>query len=52
MGLEPDESLLQEALAAADPDGDGAEAAEQVGAGGCERTPERKTYRNGDRNRI
>jgi transposase-like protein len=50
MGLEPDESLLQEARQRLTQMVMEVEAAEQVGAGGCERTPERKTYRNGHRN--
>jgi hypothetical protein len=52
MGLEPDESLLQEALQWLTQTVMELEAAEQVDAGGYERTPERKTHRNGDRNRI
>ena len=52
VGLEPDESYLQEGLRQLTQTVMELEAAEQVGAGRYERTPERKTYRNGHRDRI
>jgi transposase-like protein len=52
MGLEPDESFLQEGLRQLTQTVMELEAAEQVGAGRYERTPERKTYRNGHRDRV
>ena len=52
MGLEPDESFLQEALQRLTQTVVELEAAKQIGAGRYERTPERKTYRNGHRDRV
>jgi transposase-like protein len=52
IGLEPDESFLQEGLRQLTQTVMELEAAEQVGAGRYERTPERKTYRNGHRDRV
>jgi transposase-like protein len=52
MGLEPDESFLQECLQRLTQTAIEMEAAEQIGAGRYERTPERKTYRNGHRDRV
>jgi putative transposase len=52
MGLEPDESFLQEGLRQLTQTVMELEAAEQVGASRYERTPERKTYRNGHRDRV
>jgi len=52
MGLEPDEGFLQEALQRLTQTVVELEAAEQIGAGRYERTPERKTYRNGHRDRV
>jgi putative transposase len=52
MGLEPDESFLQEGLRQLTQTVMELEAAEQIGAGHYERTPERKTYRNGHRERV
>jgi putative transposase len=52
MGLEPDESFLQEALQRLTQAVVELEAAQQIGAGRYERTPERKTYRNGHRDRV
>jgi transposase-like protein len=50
MGLEPDESFLQEGLRQLTQTE--LEAAEQVGAGRYERTPERETYRKGYRDGV
>ena len=52
MGLEPDESFLQEGLRQLTQTVMELEAAEHIGAGRYERTPERKTYRNGHRDRV
>ncbi len=52
MGLEPDGSFLQEGLRQLTQTVMELEAAEQVGAGHYERTPERKTYRNVHRDRV
>jgi transposase-like protein len=52
MGLEPDEGFLQEALQQLTQTVVELEAAKQIGAGRYERTPERKTYRNGHRDRV
>ena len=52
MGLEPDEGFLQEALQQLTQTVVELEAAKQIGAGRYERTPERKTYRNGHRERV
>jgi putative transposase len=47
MGLQPDEGFLQEALQRLAQTVVELEAAQKIGAGRYERTPERKTYRNG-----
>jgi len=52
VGLEPDEAFLQEGLRQLTQTVLELEAAEQIGAGRYERTPERKTYRNGHRERV
>jgi len=52
VGLEPDETFLQEGLRQLTQTVLELEAAEQIGAGRYERTPERKTYRNGHRERV
>ena len=52
MGLDPDESFLQEGLQRLTQTMIELEAARQIGAGCYERTPERKTYRNGHRERV
>jgi putative transposase len=52
MGLEPDEGFLQEALQRLTQTVAELEAGKQIGAGRYERTPERKTYRNGHRDRV
>ncbi len=52
MGLEPDEGFLQEALQQLTQTVVELEAAKQIGAGRYERTAERKTYRNGHRERV
>lgn len=52
MGLEPDEGFLQEALQRLTQTVVELEAAKQIGAGRYERSPERKTYRNGHRDRV
>lgn len=52
MGLEPDEGFLQEALQQLTQTVVELEAAKQIGAGRYERTPERKPYRNGHRERV
>jgi putative transposase len=52
MGVEPDEGFLQEALQRLTQTVLELEAAKQIGAGHYERTPERKTYRNGHRDRV
>jgi len=52
VGLEPDESFLQEGLKRLAQTMIELEAARQIGAGCYERTPERKTYRNGHRERV
>src|SRR3990172_10042531 len=52
MGLEPDEGFLQEALQRLTQTVVELEAAKQIGAGRYERTPERRTYRNGHRDRV
>jgi len=52
MGFEPDEGFLQEALQRLTQTVLELEAAKQIGAGHYERTPERKTYRNGHRERV
>jgi putative transposase len=52
MGLEPDEGFLQEALQQLTQTVVELEAAKQIGAGRYERSPERKTYRNGHRDRV
>ena len=52
VGLEPDEGFLQEGLRQLTQTVMELEAAEQIGAGRYERTPERKTYRNGHRQRV
>lgn len=52
VGLEPDESFLQEGLQRLTQTVMELEAAEQIGAGRYERTPGRKTYRNGHRERT
>ena len=51
-GIEPDESFLQEGLQRLAQTVVELEAAEQVGASRYERTPERKTYPNGHRDRV
>jgi len=52
MGFEPDEGFLQEALQRLTQTVLELEAAKQIGAGHYERTPERRTYRNGHRERV
>ena len=52
VGLEPDEGFLQEGLQRLTQTVMELEAAGQIGAGRYERTPERKTYRNGHRERV
>jgi putative transposase len=52
MGVEPDEGFLQEALQRLTQTVLELEAAKQIGAGHYERTPERRTYRNGHRARV
>jgi len=52
VGLEPDERFLQEGLQRLTQTVMELEAAEQIGAGHYERTPERRTYRNGHRDRV
>jgi len=52
IGIEPDESFLQEGLQRLAQTVVELEAAEQVGASRYERTPERKTYPNGHRDRV
>jgi transposase-like protein len=52
VGLEPDERFLQEGLQRLTQTVMELEAAEQIGAGHYERTPERRTYRNGHRERV
>jgi len=52
VGLQPDEGFLQEGLRQLTQTVLELEAAEQIGAGRYERTPERKTYRNGHRERV
>lgn len=52
VGLEPDEGFLQEGLQRLTQTVMELEAAEQIGAGRYERTPERRTYRNGHRERV
>ena len=52
VGLEPNESFLQEGLRQLTQTVMELEAAEKVGAGRYERTAERKTYRNGHRDRV
>jgi len=52
VGLEPDEGFLQEGLRQLTQTVMELEAAEQIGAGRYERTPERQTYRNGHRQRV
>ncbi|MDO8691913.1 MAG: IS256 family transposase [Dehalococcoidia bacterium] len=52
VGLEPDERFLQEGLKRLTQTVMELEAAEQIGAGRYERTPERRTYRNGHRERV
>jgi putative transposase len=52
VGLEPDEGFLQEGLQRLTQTVMELEAAAQIGAGHYERTPERKTYRNGHRERV
>jgi putative transposase len=52
MGMDPDESFLQEGLRQLTQTVVELEAAEKIGAGHYERTPERRTYRNGHRERI
>src|SRR3989304_8798194 len=52
VGLEPDEGFLQEGLRQLTQTVMELEAAEQIGAGRYERTPERKTYRNGHRQGV
>jgi len=52
VGLEPDERFLQEGLQRLTQTVMELEAAEQIGAGRYERTPERRTYRNGHRERV
>ncbi len=52
MGMDPDESFLQEGLRQLTQTVVELEAAEKIGAGHYERSPERKTYRNGHRDRV
>jgi transposase-like protein len=52
VGLEPDESLLQEGLKRLAQTVLELETAHQIGANRYERTPGRKTYRNGHRERA
>jgi transposase-like protein len=52
VGIEPDESFLKEGLQHLTQTAIELEAAKQIGAGHYERTPERKTYRNGHRERV
>src|SRR3989304_7544173 len=52
VGLEPDERFLQEGLQRLTQTVMELEASEQVGANRYERTPERRTYRNGHRERM
>ena len=52
VGLEPDEGFLQEGLQRLTQTVMELEAAEQIGAGRYERSPDRKTYRNGHRERV
>jgi len=52
VGLEPDERFLQEGLQRLTQTVIELEAAEQIGAGHYERTPKRRTYRNGHRDRV
>ena len=52
VGLEPDERFLQEGLQRLTQTVMELEAAEQIGADRYERTPERRTYRNGHRERV
>jgi transposase-like protein len=52
MGLEPDEGFLQEALQRLTQTVVELEAAKRIGAGRYERTPGRRTYRNGHRERV
>jgi putative transposase len=52
MGLEADEGFLQEGLQQLTRTVVELEAASQIGPGRYERTPERKTYRNGHRDRV
>ena len=52
MGLEPDGGFVQEALQQLTQTVVELEAAQQIGAARYERTPERKTYRNGHRDRM
>jgi len=52
VGLKPDEGFLQEGLRQLTQTVLELEAAEQIGAGRYERTPERTTYRNGHRERV
>lgn len=52
VGLEPDESFLQEGLQRLTQTVMELEAAEQIGAGRYERTSERKTHWNGHRERV
>jgi putative transposase len=52
VGLEPDESYLQQGLQRLTQTVMELEAARQIGASRYERTPERRTYRNGHRERV
>lgn len=52
MSLETDEDFLREAIREVSQGIIDAEAEQQIGAQRYERTPERKTYRNGSRERI
>ena len=52
VGLDPDEGFLQEGLQRLTQTVMEVEAAEQIGAGRYERTPERITQRNGYRERV
>jgi len=52
VGLETDESFLQQGLQRLTQTVMELEAARQIGASRYERTPERKTYRNGHRERV
>jgi transposase-like protein len=52
VGLEPDESFLQEGLKRLAQTFVELEAAHQIGANRYEHTPERRTYRNGHRERV